>query len=522
MNPVDGSQTSSGVQIHKRRHAFFVQLFGSYGKNSVSIARGLILIPLFLHFLGPRMYGLWLATGGFLMILKSFNLGLPELLTQRIASASGVGDEVKASKYAISGFYIFLAISALLFTIGLLIAPHFPSWMGADDGENKSLSTAIVIGLFGVALHILFGAISSYARAVQRPTFPVVTETVMGALNIGLTVFLLYNGLGVLSIPIAGTACTGALLALNIIYCFHAFKLGKYLFAVSADYMKDLFYHTPLVFLGRISKAVATQAEPTLITVFLGPETSVAYVASRKLLDILMQFLNSLTSSTFAGFSHLVSSGTSVQLQNVFKKLMFTFLFILLCGISVYYASNKLFVSLWLDKNQYAGQVITIALGIAFALIQTEFILGRILLAFGQVSWISLVTFIEVIIRLTLMTVFLNTYGLLGLPVAALISTCLFTILIGLRMAKSLQIKSFKPFEIFRFAISAVIMLLVGLAIASFNGFSNWYSLGLLASLTAVISAVLFFIINRSYRHVFVAELKRLAPSRPTTHIPFI
>jgi O-antigen/teichoic acid export membrane protein len=41
-----------------------VQAVGGYLNTTILIVQGLLLVPLYLRFLGPHDYGLWLASGG--------------------------------------------------------------------------------------------------------------------------------------------------------------------------------------------------------------------------------------------------------------------------------------------------------------------------------------------------------------------------------------------------------------------------------------------------------------------------
>src|SRR5947209_4163631 len=92
-----------------RRTAALVNLCGSTANTLVVAVQAVILIPLYLHFVGNRLYGAWLASGDILVWLQVFDLGLPNLLIQRIGAADGAGDDETIGEYLATG-----AVSLLL------------------------------------------------------------------------------------------------------------------------------------------------------------------------------------------------------------------------------------------------------------------------------------------------------------------------------------------------------------------------------------------------------------------------
>ena len=50
----------------------------------IAIIRGLLFIPLYINFIGVRLYGLWLASGGVLVWLTMLDLGLGQGVAQRV------------------------------------------------------------------------------------------------------------------------------------------------------------------------------------------------------------------------------------------------------------------------------------------------------------------------------------------------------------------------------------------------------------------------------------------------------
>ena len=76
-----------------RRKATITTLIGGTAGTLIVTVQAAVLIPLYINHIGPRLYGAWLASGDFLVWMQAFDLGLPNLMIQRIAMAYGKGGD---------------------------------------------------------------------------------------------------------------------------------------------------------------------------------------------------------------------------------------------------------------------------------------------------------------------------------------------------------------------------------------------------------------------------------------------
>ena len=105
-----------------RKRATILQALGGYVNTGIIILQGLLLMPLYIRYLGADTYGLWLASGGILGMLGLINFGISSMLVQRIASAYGKNDLDQAGAYFISGMVVYLSIFLLP------ISESCPAW----------------------------------------------------------------------------------------------------------------------------------------------------------------------------------------------------------------------------------------------------------------------------------------------------------------------------------------------------------------------------------------------------------
>src|SRR5262245_81108 len=94
-----------------RRRAAIATLLGTTTNTFVVSLQAVILAPLYLHFVGSRLYGSWLASGEMLVWMQTLDLGLPNVLIQRIGAADGAGDDRTSGEYFATGALFLLLLS---------------------------------------------------------------------------------------------------------------------------------------------------------------------------------------------------------------------------------------------------------------------------------------------------------------------------------------------------------------------------------------------------------------------------
>src|SRR5262249_5169314 len=105
-----------------RKRAAAATLAATLCNTALVVGQGIVLVPLYVRHVGPALYGAWLASGDMLVWLQALDLGLPNLLIQRIGAASGRGDRESASEYFLAGFSMLVAFAALTGLLGIILS----------------------------------------------------------------------------------------------------------------------------------------------------------------------------------------------------------------------------------------------------------------------------------------------------------------------------------------------------------------------------------------------------------------
>src|ERR687886_551967 len=99
----------------------------TYGQFAVAIVSGIILVPLVLHYIGPRVWGLWLATGELLGYAGMADLGILGVLPWMIAEVDGRQDRTSMRRLVGDGVWVGSAIAVVYAVIAALLWAVLPS-----------------------------------------------------------------------------------------------------------------------------------------------------------------------------------------------------------------------------------------------------------------------------------------------------------------------------------------------------------------------------------------------------------
>ena len=164
---LEESQPASEMRPSRRR-TVLVALIGTVTNTFVVSTQSIVITPICLYAIGPRLYGAWLGTGDVLVWLQAFDLGLPNLLIQRIGAAHGCGDFKTVGEHFATG----LAILGVICVIGIGasggLAFSLPGCVGLQGDEAQTLSQCFFVGGISIALLIFINCFVGLSRGVQQ------------------------------------------------------------------------------------------------------------------------------------------------------------------------------------------------------------------------------------------------------------------------------------------------------------------------------------------------------------------
>jgi len=282
---------------------------------------------------------------------------------------------------------------------------------------------------------------------------------------------------------------------LNLFYAITLFrKLGASV-RLDGNIMKEYIRTSPALFTARVGTTLAQESEPLLITLFLSPEVTTAYMITRRAADIASQMLSVVYGATHSAFSNLVGVDSERAKSVAYKLLAIVFSFGLI-GFVTYIGANESFISIWVGDAFSLHQDAILLIGLAFFVRSFRDILWQLLNGWGDFIYSSYVVLSEGCLRLVLMLVLLNVLGVAGVPLALLLSCSGAGLLLWIRLKKHLLWKN-RSGLIFRPLVTAILLFCMSVPIAQLiPNTGSWVMFVVYLTLLFAMVFLLFVLMN--------------------------
>ena len=410
-----------------RRHATFATLMGSSFTTLIVSIQTVVLIPFYLHAVGPHLYGAWLGSGDFLVWMQTFDLGLPNLMIQRIGAAHGRGDFKSVAEYFATGMATMAIVALAIGLAAFALSFWLPGWMGLVGDEARTLQMCFTVGAAASTLNIFNNSIVGFARGVQKTTFMNVVTIVSGFVGFAVSLGLILTGWGLWSIAMGLVARAGASLLGSSIFVTMMLRGGLIRFLrVRGRVLREFLVISPATALGGIGYSVMNQSDSALVAIFLKPELAAVLNLTRKALEVARGLVDMIAFATYGGFAHLATSDQRHRTLQIHAEINSVRLSLAVAMASAYMAVNASLVSVWVGSSQYGGALLTILIALQFIVVGNSFLMNYLYRAVGPVMQGSLALAAESITRVPLMIGLLLWLGLPGIPIAGIITGSIF------------------------------------------------------------------------------------------------
>lgn len=403
-----------------RRRSSLHVMAGFGGTSVVLAVQTLLLVPLFVERIGARLYGAWLGSGDVLAWLPVADLGMGDVLLQRVAASHAAGDRRDVAEWVATGWRVMLAVAVVVGLVGAAGAVVLPGVLGLAGSEARALTQAFAVAAAAMSVQVLFSGGFAYARAVQRAGALSAANTAAFAAGfaVSLVWVLLAGGLAAIA---AGFAARAAVqLASVSVFLRREGVLSDPEARFSPDKLRDLLAVTPLTALSTVAFLAMSQSEFFLVALLLGPETSVLYMVNRKAVDLARAFADSVVWGTYGAFAHLAGSDPDGVALRRYREILVlrTVLAVALAG--AYIAVNASFVSVWVGPEFVLGPWLSVAVGVQAVVTGNAFLVNYLYRAAGCVREGAWLLTAESVVRVGLVVALVRSVGVIGVPLAGI------------------------------------------------------------------------------------------------------
>ena len=410
------------AQVGRRRSAY-ATLAGSTAVTLVAALQSLVLLPLYLNAVGPRLYGAWLATGEMTVWMLAFDFGIPNLLVQRTGAFLAEGKMREIGAHLGASLVALGCIALLMYAVIWLVAPAVGPWVGVQGAEAQSLADAMRLCGVAVAATLLGFGVVGLSRGLQD-TVMVQGFTLAGVVaGFAVTAALLATGHGLVAIAIGLVlrACVTLLGAVAFLVLRTDREIVSSLRPTRAA-MTDIGKHCPPLFAAGIGYALMNNSMVTIAAVTFGPVAAAVLGVTRKVADLVRGVLDMIGHASYGGFAHLFAEGDAPRTRTVYGELESTYFVAALSLLSAYVAANATLVANWVGTVMYGGFALTLALAFAAGTGGWSYMQISLLRSTGRHQAASAALLLECGARLALMFGLARALGPVGLPIGAVVT----------------------------------------------------------------------------------------------------
>src|SRR5262245_54467841 len=117
------------MERYSRRNAATIQFLGYAITLIALVIQNIVMVPVYLRFLGKEQYGIWLTVASITGLLGVLDLDMTTLLAQKTAFYYGQKNIDRLNSLVSTGMCILGFIIIIVFLLGLIIAPSLAHWV---------------------------------------------------------------------------------------------------------------------------------------------------------------------------------------------------------------------------------------------------------------------------------------------------------------------------------------------------------------------------------------------------------
>ncbi len=402
----------------------FINLLYNYGNAIFIIINGLILMPIYLRHFSIATYGSYLSSGNIISILGLLDGGMSFVLTQKLSSAFYRKDLKEFSNTLGSSFFLSFTILLIFVLTGFALVFFIPDLVKAELDQSKNIQIAFILSAISAGFGIIFHNLSSIFQAllqVKKSGNANIVSIIFGVIT---TLFSLYLGIGVISIPL-GLLVKNTIGNLVLIYHLYFLLIKEKIPKIKLKYQPTLYLVKSIIpmFFGGISKSLITNSQLLIITNFISPTASAIYFITGRIYLVCESFIAPIGSSIFGSISKIF---TEQNIENTRKSVLTIFsifnTFSILI-ISISFILNESFITLFLGNEKYGGLTLSILLAINVFLSSRFSFLSTILYSLGVFGKTVLFDTLGGIIRVIIILLTIGKIGYISIPIAELFTS---------------------------------------------------------------------------------------------------
>lgn len=338
-------------QSEKDQRSFntYVQIIFTLTIRIVSLVVNFALVPVSLSYVGVESFGLWLVMFSVISWFSLFDIGLGHGLRNKLTEALAVKDFELAKIYVSTAYVLLGAVSLFLFVVMFAISP-FIDWLTLFNTKIISEDQMLVLVLLLIAFvcpQFVLKLVSTVLTANQRPSVPVLINTIANCIVLSLLIFFQDKGEGTLiELCLIYMSPILALLLLTTIILFStkykAYRPSLNFFNLS--HTKDILGLGFQFFILQMELLVLYQLGNIIIINFFGAEEVVQYNLAHKYFVVPQLIFAVIMNTYWSAFTDAMSLNDMLWIKKSVKKLMSFWMLLIPLTLFMLWISNDFYI----------------------------------------------------------------------------------------------------------------------------------------------------------------------------------
>ncbi len=395
-------------------------------ERGLTIAIGLLTVPLSLSYLGSAQYGLWATITSFVGLFAFADLGIGYGVMNAVASASG-RDDPRAIRATVSNGLVLLGFAGLVVLAAFAIAYPFVRWdavLGVpSQGVERTAALAMVVLTVLFAINIPLGLVQRVQFGLQQGYLNSVIQVTGSVLGLALILAVIHLDLGL--VGMVSVFLLAPMLA-TVIVAAHRMRRTPYIrpraALVEPEQMKALFGTGAMFFIIQMSASLAFASDNLIIAQVIGTEAVASYAVHQKLFSPVQAMVGFIMTPLWPAYTEAIARGDIGWVKRVLARSAAILAAGSIVGTLLILWQSDNLMRLWLRGKLDADLALCLALTVWISIESAAKALSMFLNGAGILKQQLYITLVFVPLCLALKVLFAEWYGTHGLPYAMALS----------------------------------------------------------------------------------------------------
>jgi O-antigen/teichoic acid export membrane protein len=393
-----------------------LNVLSTWGGQAISLGLSFLFTPFIVHSLGDSAYGVWLLTLSVVGFMGLLDLGVRGAVTRYVARFAAVGDDASASRVASSALRIFVAITAVVALVSVVMGAFAARLFSIPEAHQEAARIVLVIAGLNLGVTLVGGTYAGGLAACSRIELLNLVDVTTAIVRTLATVAALSAGHGLvamalvqLAVSTLRVACVAGLLRRVYPALRVAPRLGD------AAHVRLIFGFSLFSFLIHVSGRFIYYADALVIGAFLPVASVTAFGIGSSLVEYARMLISSVSYATSPVASSLEGAGDHRRIQSLLLTTTGVSMMILLPIALTFVLRGETFIRLWMGPA-YAGPSggVLAILALPLMLHGAAHGTGGIMLAIGRHKPMVPAMLVEAAANLAISIALVRTMGIAG------------------------------------------------------------------------------------------------------------